>query len=941
MRNEPPPRTGRLKLQTAKQSRLKRKALVIDSDSDGDGNTKEDDVGSAIDVDAMEDKKTPTMKSKRGNKKIVGAKKLKAKVKTPPPPRALTPPTEAIDSSSDMDDTPVTAPRPRTCSPPNPSAAPPPPPPPYKQPPCGENQNHHHQSSHNSATQPTSLQRPFTHLNEVPSPFFVSDVPTTTAPEFLSDPDDAAYVILDDELDDIDFAEIDALSSAAPATSTSMSSFSQPHSQTREAATSIYSSSAAMGTRNGVFVPPARHRPLGEWFNAYASQSSKAERDKDGAKQTAEVLGSNASLPVNGPGVLWYDKYEPSCEVDLATGKKKVAEVKEWLQRAIQGGGKPRILLLHGPSGGGKSTTVRVLARSLDIELVEWVTGVDDASFESRAQENDGDVGARWRPQWWSPDDFNRTATSKFVEFLRQADKYPALAFVDGRIGPVDDDGGGGLAPALALDPHRSSSHPRVILLDDLPNLSHPTVRTAFHAALTSYVSSPRSRNPIVIVTSNPGGDFLEEQGRRGAGAKLGGAFTHKSVVPADVRSGRYGRESFAEIEFKSVAPTFVVKALERIATQEGLDVDTAVLEVLADGCGGDVRSAVGAMQFWGVGRAKGRGFAGGKGKKKGTMKDRVRMAKAAMPGGIGFGRESTLFMFHALGKILHNKREEGQTPASQTVASLAPSFLLTQTPTPLPPHMSHLDRPVPLKYNPDDVLESTHVDPHHLVSCLHQNYLPFFSDVDGISDAADCLSDADLLIRTWSTDDTMGPYATMVASRGILYAYPVGGEKAGGGMRQIYMPESYRATREARENDEQVEAVMRTCQESWMRSEAGVSFSRNDFKLEILPALKSVLKSGSDAPGRFGERRARAPLVLESGLSKTLIPLLRRLATFSTNARKPDAIAETDISFETDMMENLRLGGERHHVSGEWLSGGERIKGGEITFLVEDDIVD
>jgi len=38
-----------------------------------------------------------------------------------------------------------------------------------------------------------------------------------------------------------------------------------------------------------------------------------------------------------------------------------------------------RILLLSGPAGAGKTTTVRVVAKEMGVELMEWGEGADDA----------------------------------------------------------------------------------------------------------------------------------------------------------------------------------------------------------------------------------------------------------------------------------------------------------------------------------------------------------------------------------------------------------------------------------------------------------------------------------------------------------------------------------------------------------------------------------
>jgi cell cycle checkpoint protein len=42
-----------------------------------------------------------------------------------------------------------------------------------------------------------------------------------------------------------------------------------------------------------------------------------------------------------------------------------------------------RILLLSGPAGAGKTTTIRVLSKEMEIDLLEWGEGADDSSLGS------------------------------------------------------------------------------------------------------------------------------------------------------------------------------------------------------------------------------------------------------------------------------------------------------------------------------------------------------------------------------------------------------------------------------------------------------------------------------------------------------------------------------------------------------------------------------
>jgi flagellar biosynthesis GTPase FlhF len=79
----------------------------------------------------------------------------------------------------------------------------------------------------------------------------------------------------------------------------------------------------------------------------------------------------------------------------LAVHKKKVSEVSNWLKefphhhkvrrkfyRLMQ-----KLLVLSGPAGAGKSTTVQSLAKSFGIKVIEWINPVDETKLTSY---NDG-----------------------------------------------------------------------------------------------------------------------------------------------------------------------------------------------------------------------------------------------------------------------------------------------------------------------------------------------------------------------------------------------------------------------------------------------------------------------------------------------------------------------------------------------------------------------
>lgn len=76
--------------------------------------------------------------------------------------------------------------------------------------------------------------------------------------------------------------------------------------------------------------------------------------------------------------LMWADKHSPTTSAELAMHKKKVDEIRQWLRLAdasLQLGlpPTPRMLVLSGPPGSGKSSMIRVLSHELGFEVCEWI----------------------------------------------------------------------------------------------------------------------------------------------------------------------------------------------------------------------------------------------------------------------------------------------------------------------------------------------------------------------------------------------------------------------------------------------------------------------------------------------------------------------------------------------------------------------------------------
>jgi Tfp pilus assembly pilus retraction ATPase PilT len=109
---------------------------------------------------------------------------------------------------------------------------------------------------------------------------------------------------------------------------------------------------------------------------------------------------------------LWVDKYAPQSLQDLAVHKRKVDDVRRWLVDAFDEKGPSkhrvspsicfpvfetstrrscdnvqRLLIFTGPAGSGKTTTLRVLAREMDFDIVEFKGNTNTTRFSTFGDE--------------------------------------------------------------------------------------------------------------------------------------------------------------------------------------------------------------------------------------------------------------------------------------------------------------------------------------------------------------------------------------------------------------------------------------------------------------------------------------------------------------------------------------------------------------------------
>ncbi|KAK0200003.1 Rad17 cell cycle checkpoint protein-domain-containing protein [Desarmillaria ectypa] len=477
-------------------------------------------------------------------------------------------------------------------------------------------------------------------------------------------------------------------------------------------------------------VPPSAKRinPLTAFVNLPLPQPTPSPKGKEKEKTPATRDSIHESRAQDEDSQLWVDLYEPTTEAELAVHVKKVEDVRRWLVEAFEGGpsGKlrkyRRILALTGPAGTAKTTTMRILAREMDFEILEWRNSIGENSTHTTGQpfaESDPDHEALF---------------SKFETFLARASTCNNL-FRDAA--PLASSSQATPSSSTKLtQPSTNVNKRRIILLEDLPNLLHDDTKARFHVALQSLVIDPSPNPvPIVIIVSDTGmrGEASDE--RLSAGStyrEQDGVVDIRTVLSKDMLNGPY----VTQIRFNPIAPTFLRKALQALldrhfSTARGgnsVRPSKHVLDIIVDSANGDIRSAVNALQFSSIAE---------KGRKKGKSREATVVTESVTR------REQSLALFHLIGKVLYNKRKGDPPAPSSSKKDIEREKALDELlkdPPDLPSFLSEHQRRTS-RVNVDTLYSDSPIDSSLYSLYLHQNYTQFCNDVDECDGIADNLS--------------------------------------------------------------------------------------------------------------------------------------------------------------------------------------------------------
>ncbi|KAK0834294.1 RFC checkpoint protein Rad17 [Friedmanniomyces endolithicus] len=459
----------------------------------------------------------------------------------------------------------------------------------------------------------------------------------------------------------------------------------------------------------------------------------------------------------------WTEQFAPLDLSDLAVHKRKVADVRQWLESAVDGK-RQKVLVLKGAAGTGKTTTIRLLAKELGATVSEWQNpaGADPSTEGST------------------------TTAGHFEDFVRRVGKSSSLSFAVGdHVEAVPDHVKEGVDRTK-----------QIVLVEEFPNTFSRTSATlqSFRSTLLQYVSSPAVQEarvtPIVMIIS----ETLLSTNTAAADS-----FTAHRLLGPELLN----HPLINTIEFNPVASTFLTKALETIVLKEARKSGRRrtpgpqVLKRLAET--GDIRSAVSSLEFLCLRGDDTESWSSRiqftKPKKKPVEPLLTKAEDDALR--LVSNRESSLGIFHAVGRVVYNNRispPSGQSPAEP------------------PPWLPQHRRPKIPERDVDSLIDELGTETSTFIAALHENYALSCTSssstettLASLSDCAENISDADLLsvdrfafgTRAFSGSAVDGlrqdEMAFQVAVRGLLFSlpFPVHRSSSGSldGVREAYQP--------------------------------------------------------------------------------------------------------------------------------------------------------
>ena len=528
-----------------------------------------------------------------------------------------------------------------------------------------------------------------------------------------------------------------------------------------------------------------------------------------------------------------------------------------------------------------------------------------------------------WANPWvsdYTSDNYVST-TAQFEEFLGRSGKFSSLDITNSE------------EPTPSIEKIVPEKRQKVILIEEFPNtfMTSTSALQSFRSSILQYLATSTPKDamiPLVII-------LTESQ-------MTSTSFLSDTVTAHRLLSPSILNHPFTDtIEFNLIAPTFITKALNLVLQKEARNSGRrripgpSVLKRLSES--GDVRSAIGSLEFLCLKGQDGDNWSGrvaAKGKKGAkTVNTITGMEEESLE--LVTRREVSLGLFHAVGKVVYNKREGH----SDMKATQDPPI---QPPTHLPQH-ARLKAP---DVAVDALMDETGTDTTTFVASLHENYvLSCCGDrfLDTLNSCVEALSDSDVLtsgvgrggrFRAGGGNGTFGgtgadairqdEIAWHVAVRGLLFGLPCPVKRGGlppasasasvaGKVRgredafKMFYPTSLRLGKRMLEIEEGVERCVEKIRNT---SQSGLGVSRavgSSMKEDDVTSWgrRTILVSDSATEDTAANTPGACGIPSKDDMLRDVLPYLSIISSYRPNPLLPleDLHAITKISVSSNVI--------------------------------------
>ena len=382
-------------------------------------------------------------------------------------------------------------------------------------------------------------------------------------------------------------------------------------------------------------------------------------------QQPKRVTQTSGEIPrPNTLTTSWPEKYHPRSSAEIVVPKKKAEGMIDFLERQSSKTSKPSVLFLIGPSGCGKSSAFVTLAREKHFSVLEWKPPAPKVYNENVSITNDNR---------FDDGDSYASKIDDFVNFLNRSTKYNAIS------------------TTVKLESGNKRSGGTVILIRDVPTVAQGDERgrSKFVAAIEGLVStSAKNRIPVVFSSSSDIGEgdplSFANESKSSDGLKLVRRIIHEKLERMTAKNRHDISEYLVEIKLNPCTKKALEDAAKRVIDLEfsskttddvfikslfkddDFDRLSSIKSKMLEGvaalvleCNGDVRSLVFSLQLF-YSRIVGDIYS----EKDKTAEKRAKK-RSRNDASIDDDyddrerkKESSISLFHALGKFLYAKRK-------------------------------------------------------------------------------------------------------------------------------------------------------------------------------------------------------------------------------------------------------------------------------------------